>query len=519
MTTTFTPWPDTEATHYRNAGYWTGETFGALLDRLAAQHPDRTAVIAGDTRLSYRRLRDRARGAAAGLAARGLERGDVVVTQSDNSAEYLIVLFALFMLGVVPVCALPAHRRAEIGHFCRITAAAGYLHPDTAEHADVAAAVSDDVPWHLTLNEVAAAPPHPGPAPEEPRADEVALLQLSGGSTGIGKLIPRTHDDYLYSVRIAAQVCQLDTDTVYLCVLPVAHNFPLSSPGVLGVLYAGGTVVMAPDPSPDTGFRLIAAEGVTMTAVVPAIAGIWLRAAEARRPELPTLETFQVGGARMDAEQAQRVTPLLGARLQQVFGMAEGLVCYTRHDDPPEVVHHTQGTPASPADEVLIVDDADRPVPDGVDGHLLTRGPYTIRGYYRADAHNATAFTTDGYYRTGDIVRRTPGGQLVVTGRAKDQVNRGGEKIAAAEIEERLRAHPDIADVALVAVPDDVLGERGCAFCVTTAPVTGAALRSFLRDQGVAAYKIPDLVRFVTALPRTPIGKTDKQQLKETLTR
>lgn len=523
MNAPFTPWPDEVAARYREQGLWTGESFAALLERLAVEHGDRIAVTDGGSWLSYEALAQRSRRVAAGLYRRGLRGGDIAVVQSANTSDYLVVLFALFRIGVAPVCALPAHREAEIGYFARHTGAAAYLHPGGAEYDRIAAGL--DVGLVMTVAEAARTYGAPEPAvpggdvvpPPMPGGGHLALLQLSGGSTGVPKLIPRSHDDYLYSVRIAAEVCELGPRTVYLCVLPVAHNFPLSSPGVLGVLYAGGTVVMAPDPSPDTCFALIASERVTMTALVPALALTWLRAAEASGVELPSLSVLQVGGARLGDADAKRVEPVLGARLQQVFGMAEGLVCYTRLDDPLETVCATQGRPASAADEVRVVDDGDRPVAPGDSGHLLTRGPYTIRGYFRADAHNTVAFTADGFYRTGDLVRRTETGHLIVTGRAKEQINRGGEKIATAEIEEQLRTHPGIHDAALVAVEDAALGERACAFCVTGGDLTAKQVRAYLRGRGLAGYKIPDLVRFVDSLPRTPVGKIDKNRLKESL--
>jgi 2,3-dihydroxybenzoate-AMP ligase len=361
------------------------------------------------------------------------------------------------------------------------------------------------------------APPRELP---EPDPSALTFLQLSGGSTGAPKLIPRTADDYLYSVRASAEICGLDEATVYLCALPVAHNFPLSSPGILGTLAAGGRVVMCPRPDPETAFALIRREGVTITALVPPLALVWLDAATRVGGGLPSLRLLQVGGAKLTAEVARRVRPTLGCRLQQVFGMAEGLVNYTRFNDPDDVVSTTQGRPISPDDEIRIVDDADRDVPPGEVGHLLTRGPYTIRGYYRADEHSATAFTVDGFYRTGDLVRRAPTGHLVVTGRVKDQINRGGEKIAAEEVENHLLAHPGVHDAAVVAVADPYLGERSCAFVVPRTDAdrpTGAQLRAFVRARGLAAYKVPDRVELVEEFPVTGVGKVSRAELRAAL--
>ncbi|SEN15243.1 (2,3-dihydroxybenzoyl)adenylate synthase [Nonomuraea pusilla] len=494
-------WPDEFAARYRAAGYWTGETFGAWLRRLAAENGDRPAADG----LTYRELDERADRLAAGLGELGLARGDRVVVHLPNGAAFLEAVFALFRLGALPVFALPAHRSSEIAHLRSASGAAAYLTSRALE-----------TPWDGLVVRAEEPPYAPPRDLDGPEPGDVAFLQLSGGSTGLPKLIPRTHDDYLYSVRAGAGICGLGPSTVYLCALPVAHNFPLSSPGVLGVLHAGGRVVMAPDPSPETAFALIERERVTMTALVPPLAQLWLDAAARTRRDLSSLRLLQVGGARLAPDVARRVPSVLGCRLQQVFGMAEGLVNYTRLDDPDDIVLTTQGRPASPDDEVLVVDDDDRPLPDGETGHLLTRGPYTIRRYH-GDADPA-AFTADGFYRTGDLVRRLPTGHLVVEGRAKDVINRGGEKVSPEEVEGHLLAHPGVLDAAVVPAPDPYLGERAHAFVVPrNGPLTGAELRRFLRERGVAAYKIPDRVECVAAFPVTGVGKTSKRELRATL--
>jgi 2,3-dihydroxybenzoate-AMP ligase len=208
------------------------------------------------------------------------------------------------------------------------------------------------------------------------------------------------------------------------------------------------------------------------------------------------------------------VAPELGCRLQQVFGMAEGLVNYTRLEEDDELACTTQGRPISAHDELRVVDATGAPVPDGEPGLLETRGPYTIRGYHQ-DADPA-AFTPDGFYRTGDVVRRLASGHLVVEGRAKDQINRGGEKIAPDEVEAHLLAHPAVHDAAVIAVPDDRLGERTCAVVVLRdgAAPTPAELRRHLRERGLAAFKLPDRVEVVPAFPQTGVGKVSRRELR-----
>jgi len=528
-------YPEDLAERYRAAGYWTSETFGQFLPARAARFADRTAVVGRDAsgterRLTYRELDDASARIAAGLAEIGVAQGDRVVLQLPNIVEYTEVLFAVFRLGALPVFSLPAHRASEIGYFCRFSDAAAYVIAaefggfDYRTLARQVTVEMENPPTIVVAGEAeeftaldSLRERDPAPIAEDD-AESVAFLQLSGGTTGTSKLIPRTHADYLYSVRESAVICGVDEDTRMLVALPAAHNFPMSSPGILGVLHAGGTVVLAPDPSPDTAFALIERERVTMASLVPPLAMAWLAARARSDRDLSSLRVLQVGGAKFPAEAAKRVGPELGCTVQQVFGMAEGLVNYTRLDDDEEILVHTQGRPISPDDEIRIVDDNDEPVPDGTPGHLLTRGPYTIRGYYNAPEHNATAFTPDGFYRTGDIVRLTEQGYIVVEGRAKDQINRGGEKIAAEEVENHLVAHPAVLDAAVVSMPDQYLGERTCAFVVTEGEAPKAlALKMFLRERGLAEYKIPDKLQFVDAFPVTGVGKISRNELRRAL--
>jgi 2,3-dihydroxybenzoate-AMP ligase len=528
----FTPWPEDLAREYRERGWWRGQTLGAFLRELAERHGERTALVCGERRWSYRELDRRADRLAAGLLALGLVPGERVVVQLPNIAEFFAVCFACFRLGLIPVMALPGHRRAEIGAFCETAEASAYVIADRHEGYDYRNLAREVLALAPSLRHVIVA----GEAAEftsldslyaEPRAlpdpdsGAVALLQLSGGSTGTPKLIPRTHDDYLYSVRASVDICRFDADTAFLAALPVAHNFPLSSPGTLGTLHAGGRIVLLPRPDPAAAFALIAAESVTHVALVPALLLVWLEAVRGERPALDSLRLVQVGGASLAPEVARRVRPTFGCTLQQVFGMAEGLVNYTRLDDDEAVVMETQGRPISPGDEIRIVDDEDLDLPEGETGHLLTRGPYTIRGYWRADEYNRLAFTGDGFYRTGDLVRRRPDGNLQVMGRAKDQINRAGEKIAAEEVERYLLSHPQVRNAALVSIPDAWLGERSCAFVelagTATEPPARLALdlKLHLRDRcGLAIHKIPDRFEFVDHLPLTAPGKVAKQQLR-----
>ena len=548
MTHTQRTWSAAESARYRAAGHWQGVTFGARLRQAGTGHGARVALVDGDRRWTYADLDTEADCVARGLRRLGIGRGDRVVVQLPNCAEFVLAWWGLQRLGAVPVHAMPGHRRREIGHLVRVSGAVACVVPDRHamfDHRELMREVrAEQGPDGSLRTVVVVGDPGPdsgfipfealraapsltpdglsGPGADDGGADpsDVALLLLSGGTTGLPKLIPRTHDDYAYNARACADVCALDSGTVYLAVLPIGFNFALACPGVLGTLMAGGTVVVAPDPSPQTAFALVEKEGVTLTSLTPPLVTHWVDEAAADSWDLDSLAVVQVGGARLPEEHARRLGPALGVTVQQVFGMAEGLINFTRLDDPEDLICTTQGRPVSPDDEILVVDSDGRPVPDGTAGELLTRGPYTLRGYYRAEEHNRTAFTPDGHYRTGDVVRRLPTGHLVVVGRIKDQINRGGEKIAAVEVEEQLLTHPAITAAALVGVPDEQRGERSVAFVVCDGEAPRVLeVAAHLKERGLAGYKAPDEVVQVAALPLTAVGKVDKAVLAQELLR
>ncbi|MYT29242.1 MULTISPECIES: AMP-binding protein [unclassified Streptomyces] len=526
MGTDFHPWPDEFAGRYRRAGHWRGEVLGDLVRDHARVHGERTALVADGGRMTYARLDRLADRRAAGMAARlGLRRGDRVVVQLPNCTEFVVSTLALFRLGAVPVFALPAHRMRELSHLCEMTGAAAYLSCDQwqgEDHRELAtrlraelprlrhAALTGDPGPHTGLDALTAEPAlHPRPS-----SADVAFCLLSGGTTGVPKLIPRTHDDYAYQLRTTATEMGFTQDSVYLAALPAAHNAALGCPGVLGALYAGGTAVLAGSPAPDEVFDLVAAEGVTLTTVMPAVLELWLEAARLLEPDLSRL-TVEIGGAPLDPALAVRAHRELGLGITHWFGMAEGLLCFTRPGEAVEAAARTQGLPLSADDELQIVDERERPVPEGESGELLVRGPYTLRGYYGDPARGdgSHSFTHDGFLRTGDLVRRDPEGRLVVTGRIKEVVNRGGEKVPVHELEQLLRAHPAVDNVAVVGLPDSALGERTCAFLVMTGEATGEELTEYLTDLGLARYKLPDRYEFREALPYTPVGKVDRKVL------
>ncbi|GLY29725.1 AMP-binding protein [Kineosporia sp. NBRC 101731] len=533
------PWPADVAARFRRLGWWTDDSVGALIWRTADARPGQVAVVDGEVRMTYSELTRRADAAAERLLSLGLRADDRVLVQLPNSWQFVALTLAMMRSGIIPVMALPAHRRHELGHLARLSQCRAIAVPDQLrgfDHQSLAhelAAELDDLEFvlvlgttaqgSLDLNDVLEPPTDPAAARARidalaPHPDSPACFLISGGTTGLPKLIPRTHNDYVCNVRATAQALALTAQDVYLGTLPSSHNFPLACPGILGTLLVGGRVVMLPSPEPGRAFATIAREGVTVAAAVPAVAQRWIEHQnQAQGEDLVSLRVLQVGGSRLPDEYARRVRPVLGCTLQQVFGMAEGLINTTRLDDPDEVICSTQGRPVHPGDEVRVLDATGTDVPDGVPGSLYTRGPYTPRGYYDAPEHNARSFLTGGWYGSGDIVIRRPDGNLEVHGRDKDMINRGGEKISAEEIEGLCYQHPDAEMVAAVAMPDHSLGERLCLYVVTRpgGRMTLDDVREHLIAAGVAAFKLPDRLEVIESLPMTKVGKIDKKALRQ----
>ena len=320
-------WPEALVARYRAAGHWRGETFPGFLRERAAQFADHVAVVGGETRLTYAQLWQEAGRIGAGFLAAGLAPGDRVVVQLGNTVEFVSVVCGLFRAGLIPVYALPAHRLTEIAHVVRTAEASAYIaaasSPGTFDYRTLARELQAFIPAlrHVFIVgdaaefvAVAGLAGDPDALPPDPDPQSVAFLQLSGGSTGLPKLIPRTHDDYLYSFRASNGICGIGRDSVYLVALPAAHNFPMSSPGFFGALYAGARVVLSPGPGPDTAFPLIARERVTCVGLVPPLALLWAQAAASTAHDLSSLQVLQVVGAKLVPEAARRVIEGLGCQ-------------------------------------------------------------------------------------------------------------------------------------------------------------------------------------------------------------
>jgi len=526
-------WPAAAAQRYRDAGLWEGLTVAEMVARTARRQPGKAAVIHGGRVITYEDLVAQSRRLALGLLRMGLKPLDRAVVQLPNIPEFVTTYLALNWIGVIPVMALRAHRHAELRHFIRASGASAYFIADTVGGFDYRPMAREmAAEFEVLRHVIVAGEPAPGQSAlaahfagaaddaalraVRPDAGEVSTMLLSGGTTSLSKLIPRTHNDYVLNARLCAQAADFDADTVFMAVLPLGHNYNLASPGLLGAFYAGGTVVIGTSTDTADIFRTIERERVTVIAAVVPLISNWLNSDVPRRFDLSSLRVVQNGGARLAPELRLRLRQEFGCTPQEDYGTAEGLINMVRLGDPDELLLESSGRPVSDLDEIKVVDDAGCEVADGVPGELLVRGPYTINGYYNAPEKNAEAFTADGFYRMGDIVRKR--GRYVYTeGRRKDLINRGGEKISCDEIENLIFGLPQVSQASLVAMADPVFGEKACA-CVVLKPGMRLAfdeLIAHLRAQRIASFKLPERLEILPAFPVSPVGKILKRELRE----
>ena len=533
----FVPFPPEFAARYRAKGYWRDQSLAQEFDAVFKRFADRIALVDGDRSYSYAELDRVTDNLALNLLDIGLQPLDRVVPALPNVAEFVLLYFALQKIGAIPIAALVTHRYAEISQFVQLSGATTCVYVERQGDFHFSPVIDRIQAENATLrHRIVLGAPQAGehslrelidrPATRD-RATLAAIridpadpciFQLSGGTTGIPKLIPRTGNDYAYNSKVAAEVVQVDAESVLLLVLPIAHNLPLACPGIQGFMFMGAKVVVHHSTRPEEMFALIQKHRVTHLKVVPALLIRLINDPAIGHYDLSSLKLIQSGGQRMQPEARSRTRQLIpSAFVQENFGMSEGLLMFVRHDDTDDAKQETCGRPVCADDEVRLVDDDGREVAPGEVGELTCRGPYTLRGYFGVPEYNARQFTPDGFYRSGDLMRQHPSGNYVVEGRKKDLINRGGEKISAEEIENLILMHPAVQNVACVPMPDPAMGEKTCAFVILRPghTLTLQALVSFLLTKEIAKFKLPERLEIVSDFPVSTFGKVSKKALAE----
>jgi 2,3-dihydroxybenzoate-AMP ligase len=513
-------------------------TIGELIDHWAATDPAELALAAGQVRLSRAELRARVNTLAFGFSRLGIAKGDAVLLQLPNWAEFIYSYFALEKIGAVPVLLIAGHGRVEVDHLCRLTKATAWIVPRIYRNRDYRPGITsvkggnpqlrhlisvraegEDACFSARLEDLLAAAPCSAAekqiAAQAAAASDIAHILPSGGTTGLPKAIPRTHADYLCNVKWLHRVGEMTSDEVCLVTVPVGHNLALLN--VVGAALVGYRLVLVDSTRPDDICRAIQSERVTYMPTVPSLLKRILDFDRNAAYGLRSLRKISAGGERVDPDLVERVGNVLGCTTITEFGMSEGPLCRTRLDHDYKESPGSVGAPICADDEFRILDEAGRALPPGRDGELAARGPGIFHGYWNGVEDNARAFTKDGFFRTGDLARMDRRGNIIITGRIKDMINRGGEKISPAQVEKLLLTHPTIADAAVVGMPDEALGEKVCAY-VRLGPgatLDHATINAFLENAGASKFLLPDRIEYMEALPLTQAGKHDKKALRQ----
>ena len=528
-------YPAERANAYRASGAWSTETTGRRLHGVAVRFPNRPAVITADATITYAELDRRTDQIAAGLAALGLAPKDPVIFQLTNRLETVLAWYGTIKAGLVPVATLAAHRRHEIGYVSTKLGAVGHIVEAglpfdlvgfAREHADghptirhiIGVGETDAVTRFDTLGadiSATAARELVERIERDTEPEDVVAFQLSGGTTGVPKVIPRLHAEYWNNAEFYAHRLGWDEKVRVAHLIPIIHNAGITC-GIHAAHSVGACLVLA---TADARIAFELAESAEATAVL-------LGHGHYHAVRLPSFDSARqylrqvvLSGAKVDTELFDRVQAG-NVWVGQLFGMSEGMFLTTPLDAPATARRATVGTPVCDQDEIRILEPGtDTDVGDETVGELCCRGPYTIAGYFDAPEHNRSAFTSDGFFRTGDLAKFTviDGKRYVsIEGRIKDLINRGGEKINAEEVELLLAEFPGVADVAVVAMPDPRLGEKTCAYVVSATGVHCGLeeIQRHLARLGVAKFKWPERLEWVDTLPRSNVGKVDKKRLR-----
>jgi salicylate---[aryl-carrier protein] ligase len=480
---------------------------------------------------------------AAALLGLGLVTGDRAIFQLGTNVETAIVLIACFKAGIIPVCSLPQHREVEIGELTRQTGARGYFVQADLGRFDLVGFAAGMVEQHASLQHLITVR---GTAPGTHALDDliarmplatarerlaglpfgsrdVLSFQLSGGTTGLPKIIPRFHAEYLGHSSGWMRCYQIDCDSRIIWSLPLLHNAGQLY-ALVPVVLAGVTTVLQSKVDVRRMLELITEHRVTHAVSIGPIAPQLVTYPDIASHDLSSLKLFGT------MSRADNLEAHLGLPCSNLYGITEGLLLGSPPDAPAFARHHTQGASGCADDEIrLLVPETEQPVEPGEMGELCFRGPSSLTGFFNNPAANATAFTSDGFYRTGDMMRAhviEGVAYYAFEGRLRDNVNRGGEKIGSEEVEAFVSRHPAIADAKLVAMPDPFYGEKGCIFIVARPGMAAPDVKElgiFLTDCGLAKYKCPERIEIVDDFPLTRVGKVDKPALRrliaETLAR
>jgi 2,3-dihydroxybenzoate-AMP ligase len=535
----FTPYKQRDAARYNKLRWWSGLTFGDLLDRAAEIHPEKEAFVDGRTRLTYGEAREKTDRLAVGLLDLGIQPLDRVLVQLPNWNEFVLAYFALQKIGAITVLLIDRYRQFEINRLISLTGATSWIVASKYKNTEYLPIIHDVLKEHPEVKHVITVRGGGDPEPftsferliekteltkdnlkrlKERRPDpmQVAHMGPTGGTTGAPKIVPRTHNSLINGIEYCAKSWEQSIEDVNLLAGPIGHDLTFSK-GFMGSIVTLGKVVFLDSTDNQDICETIQREKVTSIIWVPTLAQRLLQFEALHQYDLSSLRKMHSAGGASHPDLVKEVTEKLKMKFFNGYGGTEGMTTITRPRDPLEVICTTVGRPTCPFDTYKVIDQKGRALRLGAEGELVLKGPGVFTGYYNNPEENKKVFTRDGFFRTGDLARINDKGYITLTGRIKEMINRGGESISATEIERLITRHPGVAAAAVIPMPDPLMGERVCAYIQPKAGVrlTFEEVISFLKGQKASVLQLPERIEFIDDMPYTGVQKTDKRFLQE----
>jgi 2,3-dihydroxybenzoate-AMP ligase len=534
----FRPYRKDDAEKYKRLGWWAGLTYGDILDRAADIYPDKEALVDEQTRLTYEQVRQKTNRLAIGFIELGIEPLDRVIVQLPNWAEFIFTVFALEKIGAIPVLLLVRHRQIEINHLLQLTNAKFWVVAERNHKVNYLPIINDVLSSSPQIEQVVLVravqrhsfirlealmrkagltqESHALLAARRPDPMQVAHMGPTGGTTGLPKAAPRTHNDYLCRVEYAARACEFNDQEICLVAAPAGHDLTFSM-AICLTIFTFGKLVMLDSFEPSVVCEAIENEKATAIVWVPTLATRLVQFEDLKDYDLRSLRKMHCGGGVSSPELIKAVHEKLNCTFFNGYGGTEGMSLLTGSHYSIERVCCTVGVPTCPYDSYKIVDQDGNELPPNNPGELMVKGPGIFSGYYKMPQENEKVFDKKGYFRTGDQAMINAQGDFVLTGRIKEMINRGGESISAIEMENLMLTHPEITAVAVVPMPDPEMGEKACAYVQLKSGVELGfeAMISFLRERGASVLQLPERIEFIEAMPYTKAEKIDKRALVE----
>ncbi len=535
----FTPYKKEDAEKYNNFRWWSGLTFGDILDRAADIHPEKEAFVDRKTRLTYGEAREKTNKLAIGLMDLGIQPLDRALVQLPNWNEFVFAYFALQKVGAIPVLLIDRYRQFEINHLISLTGATSWIVASRYKKTDYVPIINDVLKEHPELKNVITVRGEGDQQPftslesliEEAELTEDNLARLAnrlpdpmqvahmgptGGTTGAPKIVPRTHNSLITGIEYCSKSWEQSNQDINLIAGPVGHDLTFSK-GFIGSITTLGKIIFLDSADDKNLCETIEKEKITSIIWVPTLAQRMLQYENLAKHDLSSLKKMHSAGGASHPDLVKDVTEKLKMKFYNGYGGTEGMTTITRTTDDLETICTTVGRPTCPYDTYKVIDKDGNELPPNTQGELVLKGPGVFTGYYNNPEENKEAFTKNGFFRTGDVAKIDEKGYIALTGRIKEMINRGGESISATEIERLINRHPDVSAVAVIPMPDPFMGERICAYIQ---PKAGSQLSfdeiiSFLKGQKASVLQLPERIEFIDVMPYTGAQKLDKRSLRE----